>query len=702
MKSRMKYNGRFCAGAVAALMVADVCAQQSSDIRLNQIGFYPTMPKVAIIRNTGSAPFSVIDVSSQDTVFRGTLTQQQQWPYSGETVSRADFSDLTSIGRYVLAVPGVGSSSAFDIKTRVHQDLALGVLKGYYYQRASLQLTSEYAGIWARALGHPDTSVFIHPSAATAQRPANSTISAPRGWYDAGDYNKYIVNSGISTYTILATYEHFPAYCARLNTRIPESANSIPDILDEALWNLRWMLTMQDPNDGGVYHKLTNANFDGWIMPVQATTPRYLVMKSTAAALDFAAVMAQSARIFRDFSAELPGFADSCLQASLNAWNWARKNPAVVYNQTQMNQQFSPAINTGEYGDSYFQDEFDWAAAELYVTTAQESFLTIANPLNHTAAVPGWGNVRTLGLYSMAQYRKSLTSLVDTSVVRDRLLALANSLRSSMSSSAYSVVMGAQSYDFVWGSNGVAANQGMALLCAYQLTGDSTYLRAALANLDYLLGRNGTTYCFVTGFGSRSPMYIHHRPSQADNIVPPVPGLLAGGPNPKREDSVTTYPSTMPALSYTDNFESYASNEICINWNAPLVFLAVGLEALTSADGLPTGVSNDHGRSPAAHEYGLMQNYPNPFSAKGGSAFGGNPSTTISYELASESMVSLKVFNILGEEVATLADGRQTKGPHLLQWNGRDRSGALCSSGVYFLRLEAGGVASSKKMILAK
>jgi endoglucanase len=688
MESPMKNNGRFFAAAVAALMVADVRAQQSSDIRLNQIGFYPTMPKVAIVRNIGSVPFSIIDASSQDTVFRGTLTQQQQWPYSGETVSRADFSDLSSVGSYVLAAPGVGSSSTFEIKPRVHQALAVGVLKGYYYQRTSLELTSEYAGIWARALGHPDTSVLIHPSAATAQRPANSTISAPRGWYDAGDYNKYIVNSGISTYTILATYEHFPAYCAGLDTGIPESTNSIPDLLDEALWNLRWMLAMQDPNDGGIYHKLTNANFDGWVMPAQATTPRYVVMKSTGATLDFAAVMAQAARIFASYASALPGFSDSCLEASFKAWNWARQHPAIAYNQGLMNQQFSPAINTGEYGDGYFQDEFDWAAAELTVTTKSDSFLTFASPLNSSpATVPSWPDVRTLGLYTFAQYRSVIGNRVDTLAVKNKLVALANTLRSSMDASAYRVVMGAQSSDFVWGSNAIAANQGMALLCAYQLTGDSSYLRAAVANLDYLLGRNGTTYCFVTGYGSKSPMHIHHRPSKADNIVPPVPGLLAGGPNPNQQDSVKSYPSSLPALSYTDNDSSYASNEICINWNAPLVFLAVGLEALTSPDGLPTGLRNDHGMHTAPGHYGLMQNYPNPF----------NPTTTIEYVIPRESLAVLKVYNLLGQEVRTLFQGWATPGQHKISFRSSD-----LPSGVYVYRLTARGVALSKKMILAK
>jgi endoglucanase len=684
----MKYNRCCVAVAFLILLVPGASARQSSDIRLNQIGFYPTLPKVAVIRNKGLVPFYVINASSQDTAFRGTLTSQQQWSYSGETVSRADFSDLTSTGRYVLAIPGVGSSYAFDVKPRVHEKLAVGVLKGYYYQRASLQLTSEYAGIWERSLGHPDTSVLIHPSAATVQRPANSIISAPRGWYDAGDYNKYIVNSGISTYTLVAIYEHFPAYCAQLGTRIPESTNSLPDLLDEALWNLRWMLAMQDPEDGGVYHKLTNPNFDGWIMPAQATTPRYVVMKSTGATLDFAAVMAQASRIFKNYGSVLPGFSDSCLQASFKAWNWARKNPAVVYSQPQMNQQFLPMINTGEYGDGYFGDEFDWAAAELFVTTARDSFLAVGNPLNASAAtVPSWPNVRTLGLYSLAQYRKTIAGAIDTTAVKSRLITLANTLRTSMNSSAYGVVMGAQNYDFVWGSNGVAANQGMALLCAFQLTGDSTYLRAALSNLDYLLGRNGTTYCFVTGFGSLSPLHIHHRPSKADYIVPPVPGLLAGGPNPHQEDGVKSYPSSLPALSYTDNDSSYASNEICINWNAPLAFLAVGLEALMSPDGLPTGLLDNRGVQPVPEDYGLMQNYPNPF----------NPTTTIEYVIPHESLAVLKVYNLLGQEMRTLYEGWASPGHHTISFDTSD-----LPSGIYLYRLTAGGVALSKKMILAK
>src|SRR6185369_13091514 len=106
-----------------------------------------------------------------------------------------------------------------------------------------------------------------------------------------------------------SAYEDFPKYFDKLNTNIPESNDRIPDLLNEILYNLRWMLTMQDPGDGGVYNKCTNAGFDGMVMPGVTKLPRYVVQKGTAATLDFAAVMAQGARVLKAFNKQLPGLA---------------------------------------------------------------------------------------------------------------------------------------------------------------------------------------------------------------------------------------------------------------------------------------------------------------------------------------------------------------------------------------------------------
>jgi endoglucanase len=137
--------------------------------------------------------------------------------------------------------------------------------------------------------------------------------------------------------------------------------------------------------------------------------------------------------------------------------------------------------------------------------------------------------------------------------------------------------------DFVWGSNAVILNQAMVLAAAYRIEPKRDYLDAAQSALDYVLGRNGPGMSFVTGFGARSPLHPHHRPSEADGVDAPYPGMLVGGPNPGQQDKAgcrAPYPSALPALSYLDDICSYASNEIAINWNAPLVYVAAALQSL--------------------------------------------------------------------------------------------------------------------------
>jgi len=385
--------------------------------------------------------------------------------------------------------------------------------------------------------------------------------------------------------TLLSLYEDFPAYFDTLNINIPESGDKAPDLLNEIVWNLRWMLTMQDPYDGGVYNKVTNANFDGMVMPSVAVTPRYVVPKGTAATLDFAAVMAQAGRVFTKYKKVFPGLSDSCMKSAEKAWDWAVNNPKVAYNQNQMNKEFKPVINTGGYGDSNFSDEFIWAASELYISTKKDSYYTAFPMFPDTLMpLPSWGNVRLLGYYTLARFEKKLTGVAqkDFAMLKKQIIRTANNLTEGVSDRAYQTVMGKSARDFVWGSNSVAANQGILLIQAYRLTKDKKYLHYALDNLDYLLGRNATGYSFVTGYGHKTPMFPHHRQSEADGIADPVPGLIAGGPNPGQQDGCKTYPSKIPDESFTDAMCSYASNEIAINWNAPAAYLAGAIEALFS------------------------------------------------------------------------------------------------------------------------
>ncbi len=256
-------------------------SQTASDsIVLNQLGFYPQAEKLAVVKGTpSSTTFYLVEEGKKDTVFTGSLGSLMVSKNSSTTTRIADFSKYQTAGNYYLLIPSVGRSYSFHIAPNANHPAAVAALKGFYYIRSQTPLEEAFAGKWHRPAGHPDTVVLIHSSAVSASRPEGTVISSPGGWYDAGDYNKYIVNSGITMGTLLSAYEDFPAYFDTLDTHIPESNDQVPDVLNEALYNLRWMLTMQDPADGGVYHKLTNAAFDGMVMPGITTLPRYVVQK---------------------------------------------------------------------------------------------------------------------------------------------------------------------------------------------------------------------------------------------------------------------------------------------------------------------------------------------------------------------------------------------------------------------------------------
>ncbi len=558
---------------VAYLAIGSALAAAPT-VKVNQSGFPPLASKLAVVPDTAANSFEVVDAVSGSTVYRGHLGAPAQWTASMQTVRIADFSALSASGRYRIRVAGAPLSDPFDVQVGAYRALGAAALKGFYFNRSGTALQARHAGIHARGAGHPDDKVLVHASAASPARPEGSQLAATKGWYDAGDYNKYIASSAIATHTLLAAYEHFPDYFKQQNLRIPESGNAIPDILDEALWNLAWMLAMQDPNDGGVYHKLTNQRFDDMVMPDKAMdAPRYVVQKSTAATLGFAATMAAASRVLKPFDQAL---SVRMLGAAESAWRWAQANPERRFTNP-------PDVVTGEYGDLHLEDEWAWAAAELYISSAKDSYYAAMKPAAVSATVPAWDDVRGLAWVSLAHHRASLTALADRKLIARRIDELAAGLAAAWSNSAYRVAM--QEPDFVWGSNAVVLNQSMMLLQGYRLSGNPDYLRAAQSGLDYVLGRNATGYSFVTGFGARPPRHPHHRPSQADQVAAPIPGLLTGGPQPGQQDKAecrAPYPSKLAALSYLDDVCSYASNEIAINWNAPLVYVTAALDTLTT------------------------------------------------------------------------------------------------------------------------
>ena len=554
-------------------------AQGDNMIRVNQVAFFPQQEKLAVVENDGKkVTLTVRNIETGKVVGKARFVRTSVSPWSKKRRAIVDFSKITTPGRYVLECKG--HQMPIEIKEHALTDLTAGAIKSFYLNRSGMAIDAKYAGPWARPLGHADTQVMIHPSAVSPGRPAGTIISSPYGWYDAGDFNKYIVNSAYSVSLMLFAYEQNKDYFDALKVNIPEEGNQTSDLLDELMYNLKWMLTMQDPYDGGIYHKLTTPNFEGMVMPTDCHQQRYVVQKSVTASYDFAAVMAQAARVFKG-NKDYPCFAEHASRAALAAYHWAEQHPRAFYNQRELSKNFQPAVNTGEYGDFRADDERYWAATELYLLTEDPLFREVAVQMQpQLFSVPSWGGVASLGSFAWLMCPEDELGQKN----RDLLIAYCDSQLAMVPTSSFNTPSGNKPTDFGWGclSETFGVN-GMVQLFAYRLTGEAKYLKAAQQNMDYILGRNATGYCYVTGFGTKSPMFPHHRLSTADGVEAPIPGMLVGGPNPGQQDAHeagVVYPSKEPDESYVDVVPSYASNEIAINWTAALVALAGWLDAV--------------------------------------------------------------------------------------------------------------------------
>lgn len=547
----------------------------------NQVGFLTNGQKQIVITDAAGKDVVFKDESGK-AVLTVTAPDLAFWGPANDSVSLVDFSKLTTAGTYQAYVGNEAVGFPIIIKDNAYEDVAKASLKFFYFQRASTELTEEYAGIYARAAGHPDTSVMYYDG--LGKDPA-ATFNGSKGWYDAGDFGKYIVNSGITTYTLLQLYKLNQNYFKTLDLNIPESKNEVPDILDEIRWNLEWMLTMQD-DDGGVFHKLTTKNFAGTVMPEKAVNQRYAIGKSVTATFNFVSVMAEAATIYRDFDKD---FAEKCIKAAQKAYNWGLGHPYDFYAQPR-------GVGTGTYIDDYATDEQYWAAVEMHLATQNENYLKSVDHIKYNkgrAELQSWSSTFMLPAFTIVSNPNSFSSeLVDTAkTVIDQL---AKSYVQQLKNNGYGVVM--RNSDFFWGSNSVAANKGMVLIYAYITSMDSTYLNAAIGLLDYLLGRNPLDVSYLTGFGVNPVMNPHHRISSADGIEAPVPGMLSGGPNASPSDISAckghNYKNAAaPALSFYDNNCSYASNEVAINWNAPFAFLAGTLQSFANPENIFDGTT---------------------------------------------------------------------------------------------------------------
>lgn len=578
----------------AALIISASCndkCDQQSNIRMNQVGFYPDQEKTMTLE--GKNPTETIRIcrkGSDETIWEGQHVRTAVSPWSGKERKIFDFSEITESGTYTVIA---GDETAeFIISENALDALAEAALRGFYHQRSGMDLDPEIAGKWSRKGGHPDTLVYIHASAATPERPEGTVISSPKGWYDAGDYNKYVVNSAYSMGLMANVFRILSRN--RLITREDSTR-----FWEELEYNHQWLLTMKDPSDGGVYHKLTTPSFESFIAPTECRQKRYVVQKSVTASLDFAAVCAEMGMTWgTHFGGNLMHDINTfgmvrMAEAGAPAYRWAKENPNAFYHQDKMNGMYEPDVVTGAYGDGRASDELFWAATSQYMASFpgdSNTYLTdVIENMPEEFTLMSWGNVAALGVFNWIEmemhYREfgelfsdwSNPNVKQEKEIRTKcvnmLLEYCDKAIEDVEGSCYNCAYGNRPEDFHWGCCSSFCDQAICFLYAYELTNDKKYLDNAFRNVNYILGQNATGYCYVTGFGLKSPMHPHSRLCASDGIEEPIPGLLVGGPNPGQQDiaEVKRYGSDFPDESYEDVEPSYASNEIAINWNASLV-----------------------------------------------------------------------------------------------------------------------------------
>jgi len=543
---------------------------ESPNAFFNQAGYLPGSAKIASVTLRGGErpDFQIFAKRQGEPVYRGIVSATRMDEASGDRVALVDFSALNKPGRYTLSA-GAGHSSPILIDHHAYGDALRLTMRGFYGQRCGCAV--DMGGGYRHPPCHLTGAYHVSSG-------RQGSVPNSGGWHDAGDYGRYVVNSGLSTATLLWAWEMYPSALNRLSLDIPESGGSAPDVLAEIRWNLNWMLSMQD-DDGGVWHKQTSEHFCAFIMPQMDTLTSYVIgtgsspYKSTCATGDVAAVMAIAARCYRPYDT---AFSQRCLTAAKRAWAWAVTHPDVSFTNP-------PGVTTGGYDDRHCSDEILWASAELWRTTGEaqyeQAFLSgmdAALPLTSVEA-PSWANVQAMACWTYALAKRKGSERMKSRIVEQTGRA-AQDLVVRGNASGYGNTLALS--DYTWGSNSVAANQSLLLLIANHFQGGAALREAALGNLHYLLGRNCFGVSWVTQVGTNPFQHPHHRPSVADGIAAPWPGLLSGGPNARPADAVArALPKQPPMRMWIDNDQAPSMNEVAINWNAPLVFLLAAANA---------------------------------------------------------------------------------------------------------------------------
>ena len=557
-----------------------------AQIKLNQLGYTPKSQKLAhvsdfdeVLTAQVGTPFTVRDASSNQVVYEGELALVTDYDavVSGERILVADFTDLQTPGQYFLSIDAYQAedSPLFRVDTTIYGEMLIDTLRYFYLQRSGMPLQEGYAGKFAREAGH------LQDAEAEFRSGKGSPRDVAGGWYDAGDYGKYVNAGATAVSDLLWAYELFPTQFPDGQLNIPESGNGLPDLLDEVRWELDWMLKMQDAQSGGFYHMVQPT--EDTAVP-DAHEPRFIEdvagsrdnVRPTSTTASAAAALAHAATVFEAVD---PDYAAVLLAASEAGWQYLLDNPNGV------------APVPGPYSDDDDRDNRFWAAAALYRATGDpryHDYLKTVYREIETLYASETDNAYSVGNMEMIAWLTYAYSDKRDPEMMDYFVTLFNSWSERMvarwQDSNWNIAL--LDNDFYWGSNHVVLTTPLVMVLGSQALGemDETAVLMAQNALDYILGNNPLSFSYVSGYGENSVQHPFANQWSYDDVAEVPDGIFVSGPNAYSNPLLY---SNFVAKRYVDSNVNWTINEHTVYWNASLVFLTALADYLSQPGAAP-------------------------------------------------------------------------------------------------------------------
>ncbi|MEL7162151.1 MAG: glycoside hydrolase family 9 protein, partial [Bacteroidota bacterium] len=544
-----------------------LCAQAPSKfIHVDQFGYRPGAEKVAVLsdpqsgQNAGDSysPGNTLEVrnaATDATTWTGTPVPWQGGATHGLSGDRGwwlDFSTVTTPGDYYLLDPTTGERSAtFTIAENVYDDLLKDVGRAFFYNRCNAPKAAPYAeSNWTdgdnfgNALQDGDCSYVYDRENAALRRDLTG------GWFDAGDYNKYVTFAHSAVHDLLWAYTESSAVFTDA-WNIPESGNGIPDLLDEVKWEIDWLRKMINA-DGSTIINMGSIDFgdNANAPPSNNFDRRYYGPTCTSASIAAASMLAHTAIVFD----QVPGWSTYATEITTTAetafayWVAARDAGALEYNCDD------GTIKAGDADRSDVQQKEAalTAAVYLFARTGKSEYNDyVRDNLYDAEYMNGgwWGPYKMAVVDALIYYRSLSDAHAGTvSEIQNKMTPHVrddwNGFYGFNEDDLYRAFMPASEY--VWGSNQIACNFANINRVMSQIvpTRKDALERKADHMIHYLHGVNPLGLAFLSNMNGRgaerSLEEIYHtwfnNGTDWDNArtsrYGPAPGFLSGGPNP--------------------------------------------------------------------------------------------------------------------------------------------------------------------------